>query len=203
MARHLLWTRRDRPGLEHLRFRSNRDRGGGVRTQGTLVGLADGAPVGATYEYRCDREWCVRAADLTVRGPGGGRASLSTDAPGEWTDVAGDPLPRLDGCLDATVADTALPHALAVARLGLDPGESAEIRVVRLRLPDASVAAVWRRYARLDAGTYRVTERSDRDDGQSEGENEGGVTGFEFRVDADGFPTESPAFELAASATDD
>ena len=190
MARHLLWTRRDRPGLEHLRFRSNRGRGGGVRAQGTLVGLADGAPVGATYEYRCDREWCVRAADLTVCGPGGGRASLSTDAPGEWTDVAGDPVPGLDGCLDASVAGTAFPYTLALSRLDLDTGESAEVRVARLRLPDASVESVRRRYVRVGLNAYRVETPADG-------------TAAEFLVDADGFVVESPAFELTTTAVDD
>ena len=190
MARHLLWTRRDRPGLEHLRFRSNRDRGGGVRAQGTVVDLVDGAPVGATYEYRCDRAWRVRAADLTVRGPGGGRASLSTDAPGEWADAAGDPLPQLDGCLDAAVADTAFPHTLAVSRLGLDVDESATVRAARLRLPDASIDSVRRRYVRIGLKAYRVVTPAD------------GVA-TEFRVDADEFVVESPAFELAATATDD
>ena len=190
MARHLLWTRRDRPGLEHLRFRSNRDRGGGVRAQGTVVGLSDGAPVGATYEYRCDREWRVRAADLTVRGPGGGRASLSTDDPGEWTDVAGDPLPELDGCLDAAVADTAFSYTPALSRLDLDAGESAEVRIARLRLPNASVESVRRRYVRISLDAYRVEAPADG-------------TAVEVRVDADGFVVESSEFELVASATDD
>lgn len=190
VARHLLWTRRDRPGLEHVRFRSNRDRGGGVRAQGTVVGVVDGAPVGATYEYRCDRELRTRAVDLTVRGPASGRASLSADDPGEWTDARGDPVPELDGCLDAAVASTAFPHALALSRLDLGTGESAETCVARLRLPDASVEPVRRRYARLDADTYRVADLPGGDP-------------TELRVDADGFLTESPAFALAASATDD
>ena len=203
MARHLLWTRRDRPGLEHLRFRSNRDRGGGVRAQGTVVGLADGAPVGATYEYRCDREWRVRAADLTVRGPGAGRASLSTDDPGEWTDLRDDPMPELDGCLDAAVGGMAFPHTLALSRLGLDAGESAEVRVARLRLPDAGVDPMRRRYARLDADTYRVANLPDGGGDAGNESESAGATEFEFRVDADGFVTESPVFELTATATDD
>ncbi len=161
-----------------------------MRAQGTVVGLVDGTPVGATYEYRCDREWRVRAADLTVRGPGAGRASLSADAPGEWTDVRGERLPELDGCLVAAVAGTAFPHTLALSRLGLDVGEESEVRVARLDLPDAGVESVRRRYVRVGLDAYRVVAPASG-------------TAIELLVDADGFLTESPASELAASATDD
>ena len=190
VARHLLWTRRDRPGLEHLRFRSNRDRGGGVRAQGTAVGLVAGAPVAVQYEFRCDREWRTRAVDVTVRGPVSGRASLSADDPGAWTDTRDEPRVELDGCLDGAVATTAFSHTLPIARLDLDVGETGEVRVARLRVPDAGVEPVRRRYVRTGTDAYRV-------------ETPPGGDATEFRTDAEGFVAESPAVALTTTATDE
>jgi len=83
---------------------------------------------------------------------------LRGDGGGSWTDASGRPLPALRGCIDLDVAATPFTNALPIRRLGLGPGQAAEIAVVYVAVPRLDVTRVAQRYTCLrkdaDGGVY-------------------------------------------------
>ena len=94
-----------------------------------------------------DAEWRVRSVAVTDHA-GDRRLRLLADGGGAWTTGDGTPLPQLDGCIDVDLVATPFTNTLPIRRLGLEPGESAEIKVAYLPLPDltpfAALAALHR-----------------------------------------------------------
>lgn len=173
MERVARWAGLEDGGLEHLSLRVGSER---VAAEAIVIGGDAPAPFGLSYRLTCDGDWRVREAQAAV--VGADRAiSLRSDGHGRWSDAAGRPLPRLDGCIDVDIAATPFTNTLPIRRLGLRPGESRDIRVAYLTVPALEVTAVNQRYTRLDASTYRY---------------EGYPPGFsaDLHVDADGLVLE-------------
>jgi hypothetical protein len=184
MRRQLLWTRLDQHGLDHCRVSSNADRGGGTRIRGTLLTLCDGDPTTVSYEIRADREWRTRSLDLTVHGAHTGRLSLVADDPGDWVVEAGDTEVELDGPIDVDTPFTPVTNTLPLRRFDLDVGETTEVPVVYVSLPELSVSVVEQRYTRF-------TSDEDVDDVYRY-EDDGADLQTEIVVDGEGFVVAYP-----------
>ncbi|HEX5502042.1 MAG TPA: putative glycolipid-binding domain-containing protein, partial [Thermomicrobiales bacterium] len=78
---------------------------------------------------------------------------------GHWTAADGATPPDLAGCLDVDIRVTPFTNTLPIRRLGLRPGESAELAVAYLALPALAVTRERQRYTCLaagpDGGLYR------------------------------------------------
>jgi hypothetical protein len=85
----------------------------------------------------------------------------------------------LQGCLDIDIAACAFTNTLPIRRLALEVGQSAEIQVAYLHIPDLRVERVPQRYTRVAPQRYRY---------------EGLSTGFvaEITVDEDGLVIDYP-----------
>lgn len=116
-----------------------------------MLTLCDGDPTTVSYEIRADREWRARSFDLTVRGVHTGRLSLVADEPGDWAVEAGDTEVDLDGPLDVDTPFTPITNTLSLHRRDLDVGQTAEVPVVYVSLPDLSVSIAEQRYTRFTA----------------------------------------------------
>jgi hypothetical protein len=142
--------------MEHLQLTETRD---AIRAEGTVLGVAGAEPFHLTYQLEVDGNWCVRACHLQLSGAADRTLGLSGDGMGHWTDAAGNPLPALDGCIDMDISVTPFTNTLPIRRLALAPGESREILVAYVSVPDLSVRPVQQRYANLartqTGGTYR------------------------------------------------
>jgi uncharacterized protein len=142
--------------MEHLQLTETPD---AVVAVGVVLGVADGKPFDLTYQVRVDQSWRVQACELHVAGASSHELLLIADGMGHWLDATGAELPALEGCLDIDIAVTPFTNTLPVRRLALEPGQSEEITVAYISVPDLSVRAVRQRYtlqARTDAGsTYR------------------------------------------------
>jgi hypothetical protein len=151
-----MWTPWEGPGLKHLRLlRSD----GGVVTNGLVIGLEAGRPFRIGYEIRCDGLWRVR--EIRVAAPDSERPVLElfADGEGNWKRRGGKHVTELDGCIDVDISATPFTNTLPIRRLGLKPGESEELTVVYVRVPEVLVGPERQRYGCLEAqaggGLYR------------------------------------------------
>ena len=134
----------------------------------------DSGPVRTRYQIRVDTRWIVREADIDIWGPDHRRLALRSDGKGGWSDGDGNPLPELDGCIDIDLTATPFTNTLPIRRLGLGPGDTAEIKVVYIRVPELVTGAVMQRYTCLEQGATGARYRY-----------EGLATGFRAEIDVD------------------
>jgi len=174
MARvsEVMWAPLNGPGLEHLRLAQRDD---GAAVSGMVIALADNVPFRLRYTVFCDTGWRVLDVRLNVERQGAvGTTVLQSDGEGRWMTENGDPLHALDGCIDIDLSATPFTNTLPIRRLGLEPGESAEIDAVYFRLPAAAPQPMHQRYTCLELGpnggrflyesaTYRAELPVDRD----------------------------------------
>jgi hypothetical protein len=102
------------------------------------------------FMFEADGAWRTRSTTIDLTDAiGTRRLTLRSDQRRRWT-VDGRRRPELDGCLDVDVAATPLTNTLAIRRLGLAPGEHAEIRVAWIDVPGLDLEVVAQRYTRLE-----------------------------------------------------
>jgi hypothetical protein len=82
---------------------------------------------------------------------------LATDGSGRWGEMNGAHRPELDGCYDIHLACTPFTRSLAVHRLPLQVGHTADLPVVCIDVDTLDVRAEPHRYTRLDAHRWEVT----------------------------------------------
>ncbi len=94
-------------------------------------------------------EWESESLEAEVFDHAGARRlSLVRAEDGGWRHD-GEPIPDTGSCDDVDIAATPLTNTPPVVRLGLAVGESAEIPVLWVRIPELAVAPVLQRYERL------------------------------------------------------
>jgi hypothetical protein len=150
VEREVMWTPWEGPGLEILRL-STSD-GGAVVANGLVIGLEAGLPFRIGYEIRCDGQWRVR--EVRVDAPHLERPvlELRSDGEGCWKRRGGEPVPELDECVDVDISATPFTNTLPIRRLGLKSGESEELAVTYVRVPELLIGPERQRYGCLEAG---------------------------------------------------
>jgi hypothetical protein len=180
VERELMWVPWEGPGLEHLRLVTS---DGGAVANGLLIGLEAGRPLRIGYEVRCDGLWRVREVRVATPDSGPPVLELQADGEGCWKRRGGEPVPELEGCIDVDISATPFTNTLPIRRLALEPGESEELTVTYIRVPELLVGPERQRYgclqAQADGGLYRF---------------EALPSGFtaELPVDADGLVIDYP-----------
>jgi hypothetical protein len=156
MESHVWWTPLQQIGLEQLDLVENET---GVFADGLVLGIEHATPFRLWYQVRADSTWYVRECLLQVGGEKGRTMHLYTDGQGHWAGATGVAYPALDGCLDIDISYTPFTNTLPVRRLALTPGESADLLVAYITVPDLSVRPVQQRYTCLSrtasGGIYR------------------------------------------------
>ena len=148
LPRNVRWTPWSgaEAGLEHLDLAPDSE---GVVATGVVIGSSDRGPFALSYRARVDAGWRLR--DATLATTSGLQLSLSVDGRGRWTE-GGRPRPELEGCVDVDIACTPFTNTLPIRRLALRRGESAEIRVAYVAVPDLALTFAPQRYTCLDPG---------------------------------------------------
>jgi hypothetical protein len=144
----VMWRRRDLPdGLCVARLES----GDGVhRAEGWEIGREERRPWAVRFRLSVDSDWATRTFEAEVlREDGAASVRLEAGAPGRWT-VDGMRREELDGCLDVDISATPLTNTLSIRRLGLTPGQSEDIDVVWILIPELELVRAQQRYTRLD-----------------------------------------------------
>ena len=179
MIRDVMWSAWEGPGLGQLRLAV---RDSGVVADGVVLGVAEGRPFRVAYDVRCDANWRVRAARVGTPGEPP-KVELLSDGEGNWTGPDGRAVTYLQGCEYVDISETPFTNTLPIRRLGLAPGDSAEISVAYV---DGTELQPWpepQRYTRLEkgqgGGLYRFLSL------------DGGFTA-DLLVDADGLVLDYP-----------
>ena len=113
---------------------------GSVVANGLVIVLEAGRPFRIGYEIRCDERWRVQEVRVATLDPRGGRSS-SCSPTGRATgrEEAENLYSELDGCIDVDISATPFTNTLPIRRLQLEPGESQELTITYVRVPELLV----------------------------------------------------------------
>lgn len=144
--------------IEHLVLTQDVDR---IVADGVFVS-AGGDPYAARYRITCDPAWRVRRLDIEVVGRGR-RLVLNSNGAGRWVDGASSPVPLLEGAIDVDLTITPFTNTIPIRRLQLARGESAEVSVAYIRVPELTVSNDPQRYTCLELGRRYRHDSLDRE----------------------------------------
>ena len=153
------WTDWSGQGSEHLVLREAAD---SITAESVVVSpAADG--FGVRYRVLCDPAWRVRQVEVELIG-NDRRVRLIADGQGRWLDdVTRQTLRELDDVLDVDLAFTPFTNTLPIRRLGLKDGQSADIVVAYLQVPELTPIPDAQRYTCLVEGKRYRFESLDTD----------------------------------------
>lgn len=133
-------------GLEHLVVREGED---GIDADGLVLAHYEGTGLRMRYHVRCDTGWRVRQVEAQIEHEKTVHRKMSADGAGNWLDESGKPLDALAGCIDVDIMATPFTNTLPIRRLGLAVGESKEIAVAYIKIPDLKIERAAQRYTFL------------------------------------------------------
>jgi len=137
-------------GAEHFSFRAT-DRG--FEARGDVAATLEGKPLNASYLVETDAAWRTRRVRVEVKG--GGALEILSDGAGHWQRRDGVALAELDGCMDPDISMTPFTNTVAIRRLGSKVGETAEIKVAYILVPELSLRPAPQRYTHLSQRLWR------------------------------------------------
>ena len=137
-------------GTERFRFRVSPD---GHEARGEVAATLEGAQLNARYLVETDAAWMTRR--VRVAAAGGGSLEILSDGKGHWRRADGTALPELDGCIDPDISMTPFTNTVAIRRLASPVGDTAEIKVAYILVPELSLRAAPQRYTRLAERRWR------------------------------------------------
>jgi hypothetical protein len=161
-------------GLEHVDVRPA---DGGLDISGVVIAQEDETQFGLSYRLKLDALWHTR--EVQLRTTSGHVLHLESDGRGHWQEN-GKQQPALQGCIDVDIQATPITNTLPIRRLDLETGESMDIRLCYITVPNLTVFASNQRYTATEAGSlYRFESLED---------------GFaaDLPADADGFVLDYP-----------
>jgi uncharacterized protein len=148
----IIWRRVDQPGHEAARLVFHDPF---WQLSGTAVFAEQDQACRLEYFIACDAGWRTRHARLSGWiGSIRTRLEVSADANRRWY-LNGTECPQVEGCLDLDLAFSPSTNALAIRRLHLEPGQTAEVRAAWLTFPSFTLEPLMQVYRRTGPATYR------------------------------------------------
>jgi uncharacterized protein len=132
-------------GIQHVVLREGPEE---ISVEAAVI-VTEETRFAARFHILCDNSWRVSKVTAEVIGDDR-RIELASDGAGHWRDGAGAPQPQLDDAIDVDLPITPFTNTLPIRRLDLRTGESADIRVVYIVLPDFTVTTDPQRYICLE-----------------------------------------------------
>jgi hypothetical protein len=151
-----LWRWLQGTGLERFEFL----RAGDEWTfRGTILTLAHDAVAEARYEITCDRSFCTKAANISVRDATGERALQIATENGRWYENGRQNL-TVNGAIDIDLGWSPSTNTLPIKRLKLEIGQSSgEFVAAWVRFPELTLQPLRQEYVRLGDRKYRYSSR--------------------------------------------
>jgi hypothetical protein len=140
------WKALDAIGLEHLQLSLAAS---SQQADGLVLSHEDGQALRIHYRVTADERWNTRQVQVSPVGAAGNQIQLTSDGQGIWRDQHDQILEQLSGCLDIDIQATPFTNTLAIKRLQLEPGASAEIDVAYVTIPQFALRRDSQRYTCL------------------------------------------------------
>ncbi len=142
-----------REGFESVLFRPEGER---FRLEGGTAAVEDGVPLSVQYRVAVDDAWRTAYVEAAGISPSGHHTVAVETRDGRWW-VDGELRPDLDGCVDIDFESSVVTNTLAVHRIDLTPGTSAEVPAAFVRADDLRVERMEQTYRCLENGPDRTT----------------------------------------------
>lgn len=148
-TRYLYWLPEGEPGCEQLQLSGDAE---GVRAFGLILRGRGEEHFRCRYELEADADWQFRRLAISVTGEPAAprRREITRDTGGGWQ-VDGVAAPELEGCSEVDIQVTPFTNTLPIRRLKLAEGESAELRVAYVPVPELEPRPAEQRYTCLEA----------------------------------------------------
>jgi hypothetical protein len=156
VARWQDWTGKS---FEHLVLKEGPDQ---IVAEAAVLGTVDDHVFAARYKILCDVHWRVRKIEISEIGSDH-TTELVSDGVGNWVGGSAMAQPHLANAIDADISITPFTNTLPVRRLDLRNGQSQEILVVYIQLPNITITTDRQRYTCLEAGRRYRYESVDSD----------------------------------------
>ncbi|HLJ86911.1 MAG TPA: putative glycolipid-binding domain-containing protein [Candidatus Angelobacter sp.] len=151
-----LWRWLQGTGLERFEFLRTGDE---WTFRGTILTLAHDAAAEARYEITCDRSFCTKAANISVRDAAGERALQIATENGRWYENGRENL-TVVGAIDIDLGWSPSTNTLPIKRLKLEIGQSSgEFVAAWVRFPELTLQPLIQEYVRLGQRKYRYSSR--------------------------------------------
>ena len=147
----ILWRRLDSPGHDACRLERI---DGGWQLEGTAVFRHEDGAARLAYRVTCDARWHSREGRIT--GWIGTReidVTVLHSADGRWL-LNGAAVAGLDGCVDLDFGFTPATNLFQLRRVDLAVGESADVPVAWLDVPECTLSVLHQRYERRTEREY-------------------------------------------------
>ena len=131
-TRHVLWSTWEPGGFEHLCLWTDSEM---LVAEGVLARAGAEGAYRLRYRIRCDGAFRARDVSLALRDRAEHNLELYGDGLGHWSTPGGRARREVSGCLDLELAGSPFTPTLALRRLGLHAGQSAEVAVATIALP--------------------------------------------------------------------
>lgn len=136
-----IWKGWDGGSAEYLTLN---ERGGTITAESVIISEDGGRPFAARYRIECDAGWRVLRVDVSLIGEEQS-ISLERGNDGTWSDGSRR-IDVLPGAFDVDIFPTPFTNTIPIRRLNLGAGESADIIVAYITLPEMSVTRDPQRY---------------------------------------------------------
>jgi hypothetical protein len=157
MGRSIFWTALDTIGFEYLELTTASE---GVTADGLVVQQLATSVLRMQYRIVADSDWRTRQVQVDLPGSDM-KLTLHADGHGRWLNSNDQQLPNLGGCLDVDLQGTPFTNMLAIRRLGLAIGDSAEIKLAYIEIPNLRLTTSRQRYTRLTSSRYQFESLED------------------------------------------
>lgn len=138
------WTSEQGSGLEQVHATLHSE--GGFMAQGEIQNSE--GPLLLTYRVEIDAHCSRQEASVVLSQPAPHELTVVRTPSGEWV-INLHPNPEFDHCQDLDIEGSGLTNTLAIRRLRLSPGESAELCVLYIPVPSLEPTVAHQRYTRL------------------------------------------------------
>jgi hypothetical protein len=150
-AVNALWRSLAWPGKEHL-YLARTD--SGWIADGLVMASPTQEPFRFHYRIELDADWNFKhlwthQPFLDIAENRLPDCELIREEDGSWRAEGFEALPDLEGCIDIDIAITPFTNTLPIRRLALEPGQSAEIDVAYLSVPELQLSRTRQRYTRI------------------------------------------------------
>lgn len=153
----VLWRFRDDPHSDYCTLHQSDD---GFQLEGVVLLVEDGQPTRIDYHVMCDPQWRTTATKIMIDRHGSIREHrITADAAHHWQ-IDGEDLPVWNGCTDIDLGFSPATNTVAIGRLKLAVGQSAELNAAWVRWPGFAYEVLPQRYTRLDHDRYLYESRN-------------------------------------------